>query len=82
MSDLNENYTENPGIQLRKAREACELSVGDVASHLKLSAEIIESLERGEVESIAAPVFVAGYLRSYARLVNLSGDEIIADFRH
>ena len=81
MSDLNENYTENPGIRLRRAREACELSLGDVASHLKLSPEIIESLESGEVESIAAPVFVAGYLRSYARLVNLSGDEIIADFK-
>ncbi len=70
-----------PGFRLRRAREACELSCEDVATHLKLSVEKIESLERGEVENIAAPVFVAGYLRSYARLVNLSGDDIVADFK-
>jgi len=71
----------SPGIQLRRAREACELSREEVASHLKLSVGKIESLEKGEVEKIAAPVLVAGYLRSYARLVNISGDEIIADFK-
>jgi cytoskeleton protein RodZ len=70
-----------PGFRLRRAREACELSREEVATHLKLNVEKIESLERGEVESIAAPVFVAGYLRSYARLVNLSGDDIVADFK-
>ena len=89
MNHVNENNTESPssaeapspGVRLRKAREACELSCEEVASHLKLSVGKIESLERGEVEKIAAPVFVAGYLRSYARLVNLSGDEIVADFK-
>jgi cytoskeletal protein RodZ len=89
MSSADENNNEStgstemesPGIRLLRAREACELSREEVASHLKLSVEKIESLEQGEVESIAAPVFVAGYLRSYARLVNLSGDEIVADFK-
>ena len=70
-----------PGFRLRRAREVCELSRKDVATHLKLSVAKIESLERGEVEDIAAPVFVAGYLRSYARLVNLSDDDIVADFK-
>jgi cytoskeleton protein RodZ len=70
-----------PGFRLRRAREVCELSREEVASQLNLSVEKIESLEKGEVESIAAPVFVAGYLRSYAKLVNLSGDEIVADFK-
>lgn len=71
----------SPGIRLRRAREACELSLERVAGHLKLSVDKIKCLERGEVESIAAPVFVAGYLRSYARLVHLSGDEVVADFK-
>ncbi|MEE8379492.1 MAG: RodZ domain-containing protein [Gammaproteobacteria bacterium] len=72
---------ESPGIRLLRAREACDLTHEDVASHLKLSVEKIKSLESGEVENIAAPVFVAGYLRSYARLVHISGDEIVADFK-
>ena len=73
--------TPSPGIRLRRAREASDLSLEEVASHLKLGVEKIKCLEGGEVESIAAPVFVAGYLRSYAKLVNLSGDEIVADFK-
>ena len=89
MNSSDENKTEtpgsaealSPGIRLRRAREACDLSREEVASHLKLSAKKIELLEQGEVEKIAAPVFVAGYLRSYAKLVNLSGDEIVADFK-
>jgi cytoskeleton protein RodZ len=89
VSDSGENKSDQqksvdmqpPGFRLRRAREVCELSREDVATHLKLSVEKIEGLEQGEVESIAAPVFVAGYLRSYARLVNLSGDEIVADFK-
>lgn len=88
MSDLNENNqnfnkavnTVPPGIRLRQAREARNLSLEEVASHLRLSVEKITSLERGEVEAIAAPVFVSGYLRAYAKLVGLSGDEVVADF--
>ncbi len=89
MNHFDENNIESsdsaggppPGARLRRAREACELSREEVASHLKLSVGKIESLELGEVEKIAPPVFVAGYLRSYAKLVNLSGDEIVADFK-
>ncbi len=89
MSNFGENKADEPesvdmqppGFRLRRAREVCELSREDVATYLKLSVEKIEYLERGEVESIAAPVFVAGYLRSYAKLVNLSGDEVVADFK-
>jgi len=89
MSSADENNNEStgsaemesPGVRLLRAREACDLTHEDVASHLKLSVEKIKSLESGEVESIAAPVFVAGYLRSYARLVNISGDEVVADFK-
>ncbi len=91
MNSSDENNVENlapgsaealsPGVRLRRAREACDLSREEVASHLKLSTNKIEALEQGDVEKIAAPVFVAGYLRSYAKLVNLSGDEIVADFK-
>ena len=78
-SDSNDPLS--PGVRLRRARESCDLTREEVAGHLKLSVKKIESLEQGEVESIAAPVFVAGYLRSYAKLVNLSGDDIVADFK-
>ena len=69
-----------PGKRLRMAREALGLNQADIAIHLKLDVEKIEDLENDLVDKIVAPVFLSGYLRAYARLVNLSGDELIADF--
>ncbi|MBL1276108.1 MAG: DUF4115 domain-containing protein [Ectothiorhodospiraceae bacterium] len=69
-----------PGDRLKKAREAHELSVHEVATRLKLSVLKIEALERGDVQSVATPVFVAGYLRTYARLLQLSEEVVLADF--
>jgi len=69
-----------PGERLRIAREKSGLSQKEVAAHLKLSVEKIYSLELGDVSELAAPVYVAGYLRAYAKLVGLPGDEIVADF--
>lgn len=68
------------GEQLKQARLALGLSVDDVSTRLKLSANKIESLERGDITDIAAPVFVAGYLRAYARLLELQEDAVVADF--
>jgi cytoskeleton protein RodZ len=88
VSDLNDHNKEihkaasaiPPGTRLRQAREAKNLSLEEVASHLRLSVEKIASLESGKVATIDAPVFVSGYLRAYAKLVGLPGDEVIADF--
>ena len=74
------SHKERPGERLKNARELKKLSLDDVARNLHLGVEIIEALERGEVEKIAAPVFVAGYLRAYARLLDLPGDEIVSGF--
>jgi cytoskeleton protein RodZ len=69
-----------PGEKLREAREALQLSVEDVAARLKLGTEKIAALEQSDVEAFTAPVFVAGYLRAYARLLELSEAEVLADF--
>lgn len=70
----------SPGEQLKAARLARGLSLSDVSSRLKLSIKKIESLEGDNVDGIAAPVFVAGYLRSYARLLELPEDDVLAGF--
>ncbi len=68
------------GARLRQARELKNLSLVDAAWHLHLGVEKIEALEQGKAEQIAAPVFVTGYLRAYARLLNLPADEIVSLF--
>jgi len=70
----------SPGAQLKAARLVLGLSVSDVSSRLKLSIKKIEALENDDVANIATPVFVAGYLRTYARLLELPEDEVLAGF--
>jgi len=69
-----------PGDRLRIARESRDLSIEDVAARLKLDVRKIRALEQGDIAGFAAPVFAAGYLRAYARLLELSEEEVLADF--
>jgi cytoskeleton protein RodZ len=66
-----------PGTRLRAAREALGASVDEVAHDLHLERDVILSLESEDYESLGAPVFVRGYMRSYARLMNLPEDEVV-----
>jgi len=68
------------GDRLRLARESRDLSVEDVATRLKLDTGKIKALEQGDISGFAASVFAAGYLRTYARLLELPEAEVLADF--
>jgi cytoskeleton protein RodZ len=68
----------SPDQLLHNAREAKGLSVDEVAHDLHLEASVIYSLESGDYAALGAPVFVRGYMRSYARLLGLSEKEVLA----
>ena len=70
-----------PGQRLREAREELNLSRQDVARKLRLDAELIQALEDNDREALPAQTYLVGYLRSYARLLNLPVESIIADSR-
>ena len=69
-----------PGDRLQAARISIGLTLEDVASKMHLSAGILGSLEENDFEEITAPIFVKGYLRSYARIVNLDEEDIIKQY--
>jgi cytoskeleton protein RodZ len=70
-----------PGQRLREAREGLNLSRQEVARKLRLDVNLIQALEDNKREALPAPTYLVGYLRSYARLLNLPVDSIIADTR-
>lgn len=70
-----------PGHQLREAREAQGRSQLEVARELRLDIGIIQALEQDNVDALPGPTYLYGYLRSYARLVNLSPDALIDAFQ-
>lgn len=69
-----------PGIRLRKAREAAGLSQDDVAKSLYLTVTHVHSLENDDYQDTPGLIFERGYIRAYARLVNLSEESLIEDF--
>jgi cytoskeleton protein RodZ len=69
---------QSAGARLTAERRNLGLSLGDIARQLKLSVRQVEALERDDYAAFAGPVFVRGFLRNYARLLNLDPDELIA----
>ncbi len=66
------------GRLLSSARHKWELSVQDVAACLNLSSATITALEADAYEQLPGSTFVKGYLRSYAKLLELDPEEIMA----
>ena len=67
----------SPGSVLAAARDELNLSVGDVARHLKLSPAQVEALETGAYERLPGRVFVRGFLRNYAKLLGLDPQPLL-----
>lgn len=63
---------------LAAARLAQNLSIAEVAEQLKLSERQVEALEAGAYDKLPGPVFVRGFIRNYARLLNLDPDRVLA----
>ncbi|MFN3712742.1 MAG: RodZ domain-containing protein [Alcanivoracaceae bacterium] len=65
-----------PGQQLRKAREARGLSEVQIAERMHLSVSYIRALEADNYAKLPEAAFIRGYIRNYAKLVSLPGDEL------
>jgi cytoskeletal protein RodZ len=57
--------------QLRTSREAQGLTVYQVAEITKIRTDHIRALEEGKYEAFAAPVYLRGFVRTYATLLKL-----------
>ena len=83
MSEEQANQVQlTAGEQLRHTREQKNLSVTDVASQLNLEARIIEAIEANDFESLPAATYARGYLRSYAKILNIDADVILAAYNN
>jgi cytoskeleton protein RodZ len=63
--------------QLRAARESMGLTEYEVADITKIRTDHIRALENGDYGAFAAPVYVRGFVRTYARLLRLDPQEIV-----
>lgn len=79
MTDVTDQKTEvvSFGQELKTSREKQGLSTSEIASRLNLQPEIISALEAEESDALPAPIYVRGYIRSYARVLKLDEDYLI-----
>ena len=70
--------SEPTGQLLKRAREQKGLSISAVADAQHLRPAVIQAIEDGHYEQIDSELFLKGYVRTYARQVDLDPDAVIA----
>lgn len=66
-----------PGEQLRKGRERKQLSTQEVAEKLNLKHSFVLMIESDNYDSLPGVTFVRGYLRTYAKLVDVDPEALL-----
>ena len=69
--------SETTGEVLRKKRENIGLSIDHIGNQLNLDPKLIELLEKNDYEKFNIETYLKGYLRAYAKILDLDGDMII-----
>jgi len=65
------------GEQLRVARETQKLAIHQVADWTKIRGDHIRALEKGDYSVFSAPVYIRGFVRTYATLLKLDAAGIL-----
>ncbi|OGV72589.1 MAG: hypothetical protein A2269_01170 [Lentisphaerae bacterium RIFOXYA12_FULL_60_10] len=68
------------GEELRKARLDRKLTPSQVAAATRMKVQVVESLEREDFSSIAAPIYSKGFIKLYAEYVGIDPRPLIDDF--
>ena len=59
------------GALLREERERRSLSLDDVSNKIKISKTCLAAIEEGDEEKLPHPVYAKGFIRNYARLLDM-----------
>jgi len=68
------------GEEFRSAREARSLSLSDVAERLHIRSVYLAAIEDEDWHVIGGPVYVRGFMRTYARFLGLDPEAAVARF--
>jgi len=67
------------GARLKWARERAGLTVNDVAARLRLHPTQVRALEAESFKALPEAAYVRGFVRSYARILDLPAEPLLAD---
>ncbi len=76
--DVVEHVLRKPfGAVLKKARKQAKISYDQISQNLLLSTDIIKAIDNSRIDELPAAAFTKGYIRSYARLLDVPADEVV-----
>ena len=67
---------------MRTAREAQKLAIHQVADWTKIRGDHIRALEEGNYSVFSAPVYIRGFVRTYATLLKLDAAQVLQQLNH
>ena len=70
----------SPGAMIREARQRARLSLEDMAAHTKLARQTLDALERDDYQALLEPVYVRGYYRKCAKVLEMDEAALIAAY--
>ncbi len=71
---------ESPGSVLQRVRLERGLDEKAIADHLHITVHYVKAIECDKYEKLPGIVFARGYLKSYAKMLGLSPEEILVSF--
>lgn len=71
---------QKPGERLRQVRLSQKRDLVDIARELNIPERQLVAVEADDYKSLPEPAFVKGYLRSYARLLGVDANALVARF--
>lgn len=72
---------EQVGQKLKSAREAQNLTLGQVYDRIRISTSNLEAIEEGRLEDLPEPVYVAGFIKRYGDMLGLSGQTLVEEYK-
>ena len=79
-SEVTQPTPNNPGESLRQARELKGWSVAEVAAQLNLTPQRLTQLEAGAFDKLPGTTFARGYIRAYAKLLEMDQNRLVMEF--
>lgn len=80
--DASDNQNVAPlGEVLLVARKAKKLTQKDISNSLKLSIKQIDAIEKNDFSALPDAINTRGFIRNYARLLNVDAEPLLTSFR-
>ena len=81
MQNLSISETDHIGLQLRSKRLARGMTLDQVSENTKIRPDFLNAIENLSKEELPSIGYVLGYVRSYAKYLDMDGDMVVARYK-